>query len=99
MMQTSTIYDRLRREEKEEEETKRSYLSALAFLQMLPKQFSTAEAIRLGEEFGIKQNGIAKKLTRLTKEFYIAKIRQGVFVKTSKTEREQWKKISTHQTA
>ena len=99
MMQTSTIYDRLRREEKEEEETKRSYLSALAFLQMLPKQFSTAEAIRLGEEFGIKQNGIAKKLTRLTKEFYIAKIRQGVFVKTSKTEREQWKKNSTHQTA
>ena len=99
MMQTSTIYDRLRREEKEEEGTKRSYLSALAFLQMLPKQFSTAEAIRLGEEFGIKQNGIAKKLTRLTKELYIAKIRQGVFVKTSKTEREQWKKNSTHQTA
>ena len=98
LMQTSTIYDRLRREEKEEE-TKRAYISALAFLQMLPKQFTTAEAIRLGEECGLKQNGIAKKLARLTKEFYIAKIRQGVFVKTSKTEREQWKKNSTHQTA
>ena len=93
MMQTSTIYDRLRREEREE--PKRVYLSALAFLQMLPKQFTTAEAVRLGEEFGLKQNGIAKKLARLTKEFYIVKVRQGVFVKTSKTEREKWKKEST----
>ena len=93
MMQTSTIYDRLRREEKEE--PKRIYLSALAFLQMLPKQFTTAEAVRLGEEFGLKQNGIAKKLARLTKEFYIAKVRQGVFVKTSKTERGKWKKKCT----
>ena len=94
MMQTSTIYDRLRREEKHEE-PKRVYLSALAFLQMLPKQFTTAEAVHLGEDFGLKQNGIAKKLARLTKEFYIAKVRQGVFVKTSKTEREKWKKEST----
>ena len=45
MMQTSTIYDRLHREEREE--TKRVYLGALAFLQMLPKQFTTAEAARL----------------------------------------------------
>ena len=93
MVQTSTIYDRLRREEREE--PKRVYLSALAFLQMLPKQFTTAEAVRLGEDFGLKQNGIAKKLARLTKEFYIAKVRQGVFVKTSKAEREKWKKEST----
>ena len=93
MMQTSTIYDRLRREEKEE--PKRVYLSALAFLQMLPKQFTTAEALRLGEEFGLKQNGIAKKLARLAKERYIVKVRQGVFVKSSKTERERWKKECT----
>ena len=93
MMQTSTIYDRLRREEKEE--PKRVYLSALAFLQLLPKQFTTAEAVRIGEEFGLKQNGIAKKLARLTKDFYIAKVRQGVFVKTSKTERGKWKKKCT----
>ena len=62
---------------------------------MLPKQFTTAEAARLDEDFGLKQNGIAKKLARLTKEFYIAKVRQGVFVKTSKTEREKWKKNCT----
>ena len=93
MMQTSTIYDRLRREEKEE--PKRVYLSALAFLQMLPKQFTTAEALRFGEEFGLKQNGIAKKISRLVKERYIVKVRQGVFVKSSKTERERWKRECT----
>jgi DNA-binding MarR family transcriptional regulator len=93
MMQTSTIYDRLRREEKEE--AKRVYLSALAFLQMLPKQFTTAEAVRLGEELGLKQNGIAKKISRLVKERYIVKVRQGVFVKSSKIERERWKRECT----
>ena len=93
MMQTSTIYDRLRREEKEE--PKRVYLSALAFLQMLPKQFTTAEAVRLGEELGLKQNGIAKKISRLAKDRYIVKVRQGVFVKSSKTERERWKRECT----
>lgn len=89
MMQTSTIYDRLRREEKEE--PKRIYISALAFLHMLPKQFTTAEAIRIGEAMGIKENAVAKKLTKLHNDYYIGKIRQGVFVKTTKTERDKWK--------
>ena len=89
MMQTSTIYDRLRREEREE--PKRVYISALAFLQMLPKQFTTAEAIRIGEAMGIKENAVAKKLTKLTGDYYIGKIRQGVFVKTTKKERDKWK--------
>ena len=89
MMQTSTIYDRLRREEREE--PKRIYISALAFLHMLPKQFTTAEALRIGEEMGIKKNAVAKKLAKLSKEYYIGKVRQGVFVKTSKNERNHWK--------
>ena len=93
MMQTSTIYDRLRREEREE--PKRVYISALAFLQMLPKQFTTAEAVCIGEEMGIKKNAVAKKLAKLSKEYYIGKVRQGVFVKTSKTERNNWKKQFT----
>ena len=93
MMQTSAIYNRLRREEKEE--PKRVYISALAFLQMLPKQFATAEAIRIGEELGIKESAVAKKLTKLTGEYYIRKIRQGVFVKTTKTERDKWKNKCT----
>ena len=93
MMQTSTIYDRLRREEREE--PKRAYISALAFLHMLPKQFTTAEAVRIGEEMGIKKNAVAKKLAKLSKEYYIGKVRQGVFVKTSKMERNNWKKQCT----
>jgi len=93
MMQTSTIYDRLRCEEYEE--PKRVYISALAFLQMLPKQFTTAEAVCIGEEMGIKKNAVAKKLAKLSKEYYIGKVRQGVFVKTSKMERNNWKKQCT----
>ena len=94
MIQTSTIYDRLRRET-QEEEPKRIYISALAFLHMLPKQFTTAEAVRIGEEMGIKKNAVAKKLAKLSKEYYIGKVRQGVFVKTSKMERNNWKKQCT----
>ena len=94
MMQTSTIYDRLRRET-QEEEPKRIYISVLAFLHMLPKQFTTAEAVRIGEEMGIKKNAVAKKLAKLSKEYYIGKVRQGVFVKTSKMERNNWKKQCT----
>ena len=93
LQQTSTIYDRLRRET--QEEPKRVYISALAFLQMLPKQFTTAEAIRIGEAMGIKENAVAKKLTKLTGDYYIGKIRQGVFVKTTKTERDKWKNKCT----
>ena len=93
LQQTSTIYDRLRRET--QEEPKRVYISALAFLQMLPKQFTTAEAVRIGEEMAIKKNAVAKKLAKLSKEYYIGKVRQGVFVKTSKMERNNWKKQFT----
>ncbi len=90
MMQTSTIYDRLRREETEEA-PKRTRLSALAFLHMLPRQFCTAEAIRIGKERGIGEGGVAKKLTKLIKEYYIAKVRHGVFVKVTKADRNKWK--------
>ena len=91
MMQTSTIYSRLRREEKEEEAPKRTRMSALCFLHMLPRNFTTAEAIRIGAEYGIGEGGVAKKLVRLTKDYYIAKVRHGVFVKVTKAERNRWK--------
>ena len=90
VMQTSAIYNRLRREDKDEE-AKRAYISALAFLHALPKRFSTAEAISIGEELGLKKNAVAKKLAKLTKEYYIGKVGHGVFVKTTKTERDKWK--------
>ena len=46
-------------------------------------------------ELGLKQKGIAKNISRLVKERYIVKVRQGVFVKSSKIERERWKKECT----
>ena len=95
MMQTSAIYNRLRREEKTEA-PKRTYLSALAFLQMLPRQFTTAEANRIGEELGLKRNAISKKLSQLNKDYFIGKLRHGVFVKTTATERKKYKKEFTH---
>ncbi len=90
VMQTSAIYNRLRREEKDEE-PKRAYISALAFLHALPKRFTTDEAIRMGAELGLKKSAVAKKLAKLTKEYYIAKVGHGVFVKVTKTERNDWK--------
>ena len=95
MMQTSTIYDRLRRETQEEEAQKRTRMSALSFLHILPRNFTTAEAIRIGAEYGIGEGGVAKKLVRLTKDYYIAKVRHGVFVKVTKAERNRWKGGST----
>ena len=95
MMQTSTIYDCMRRETQEEEAPKRTRMSALSFLHMLPRSFTTAEAIRIGAEYGIGEGGIAKKLVRLTKDYYIAKVRHGVFVKVTKAERNRWKGEST----
>ena len=79
VMQTSAIYDRLRREERDE--PKRVYLSALAFLQMLPKQFTTAEANRAGEEWGIMNRSVSRHLCTLYRKGYIVRIRQGVYRK------------------
>ena len=95
MMQTSAIYNRLRREEKAVAPA-RVYMSALAFLQMLPRQFATAEAVRIGEELGLKRNAISKKLNQLHKEYFIGKLRHGVFVKTSAAERKKHKRGITH---
>ena len=85
MMQTSTIYDRLRREEKEE--PKRAYISALAFLHSLPNQFTTAVAKELGERLGIKERAVEYKLRTLQNKGYIERIGYGVFRKLSHTRR------------
>ena len=80
MMQTSTIYDRLRREEKHEE-PKRAYISALGFLHALPKTFTTAEAKELGDRLGIKQRAVDYKLRTLLNRAYIQRIGYGAFRK------------------
>ncbi len=87
VMQTSAIYDRLRREEKEEE-VKRPYLSALAFLQMLPKQFTTAEANRAGEEWGIGNRSVSRHLCTLYRKGYIVRLRQGVYRKMGRGDKK-----------
>ncbi|MBO5679475.1 MAG: DUF3987 domain-containing protein [Bacteroidaceae bacterium] len=80
VMQTSTIYDRLRREEKEEE-VKRPYVSALGFLHALPTKFTTAEAKELGDRLGIKQRAVDYKLRTLLNRAYIQRIGYGAFRK------------------
>ena len=82
MMQTSTIYDRLRREEKEE--PKRTCISPLAFVQLLPHQFATAVAVKQGEEMGIKERAVRHHLRTLCVKGYIERLRQGVYRKVTR---------------
>ena len=86
MMQTSAIYDRLRREEKEE--PKRAYISALGFLHALPARFTTTEAKELGERLGIKERAVEYKLRTLQNKGYIERIGYGVFRKVSLSHRK-----------
>ena len=58
---------------------------------MLPRQFTTAKAISIGEEHGVGEGGVTKKLARLCKEYYIVKVAHGAFVKVTKAERKRWK--------
>ena len=83
MMQTSTIYDRLRREEKEEPKTA-TCISPLAFLNLLPRQFTTALANKLGEEMDMKTRTVSKHLRTLCLKGYIERVRQGVYCKASR---------------
>ena len=83
MMQTSAMYNRLRREEKEDA-PKRVYISALAFLTLLPKQFTTATANETGKEQGIKERAVALHLHSLYQKGYITRLRQGVYSKVAR---------------
>ena len=85
-MQTSALYNRLRGEEKEEPKSV-VRVSPLAFMQLLPKQFSTAMAIKLGEEMGIKHRTVNKHLYTLKLKGYIVSVRQGVYCKVSRNNR------------
>jgi hypothetical protein len=71
-MQTSTTYNRLRREEKEE--PKCACINSLAFMSLLPHQFTTTVAIKQGDELGIKERAVRHHLrtlcTVLLPDFY-----------------------------
>ena len=81
IMQTSAIYDRLRREEKNEA-PKRVYMSALAFLQALPPRFTTTVAKECGEQMGIKHRAVDYKLQTLLRHEYIERVDYGIYRKT-----------------
>ena len=90
VMQTSALYNRLR-PEVQEEPVKRTRISVLAFLHMLPRQFTTAKAISIGNEHGLGETGVTKKLAILCKDYYIVRVAHGAFVKVTKAERSRWK--------
>ena len=84
MMQTSAIYNRLRREEREADKPKQAKVSALAFFQRLPEQFTTAVANRLGEELGIKERAVGLHLRTLYTKGYVQRLKQGVYIKVAR---------------
>ena len=87
MMQTSAMYTRLRREEKEEA-PQRVYVGALGLFQMLPKQFTTAVANKTGEELGLKERVVGVHLRTLLSKGYITRVKHGVYVKVGRISRK-----------
>ena len=83
VMQTSALYNRLRREEKREVPV-RAYIGALGFFQVLPKRFTTAVANALGEELGIKERAVGLHLRTLLNKGYIVRLKQGVYCKVKR---------------
>ena len=83
MLQTSTLYNRLRKEEKEESETV-VCISPLALLDLLPMQFTTAVALKMGEEMGMKPRTVKKHLCTLCTKGYLEHVRQGLYRKAKR---------------
>ena len=83
MMQTSAIYDRLHQEEKVEPKTV-VRISPLALLSLLPNQFTTAAAVKQGEEMGMKPRTVKKHLYTLCTKGYIEHVRQGLYRKATR---------------
>ena len=87
MMQTSALYNRLRRDAREEP-TPVVRISPLAFMQLLPRQFTTAMAIKQGEEMGIRLRTVHKHLHTLKVKGYIVSLRQGMYSKVPRSNRK-----------
>ena len=87
MMQTSAMYNRLRREEKEET-LKATRISALAFLEMLPTAFTREKATCTGSELGIKERAVTYHLNTLIRKGYIVRIEQGRYRKVKRATKQ-----------
>ena len=83
MMQTSAMYNRLRREEKEKQPN-RVQISALAFFKLLPDTFTTEVATKVGDAQGIKERAVRYKLRTLCGKGYVERIRHGVYRKVKR---------------
>ena len=75
--------------EEKEEETTRAYISALAFLQMMPRTFTATQAKAKGEELGIKHRAVNYKLRTLMTQSYIENIGYGKYRKLSLSTRRK----------
>ena len=87
MMQTSALYNRLRREEKEETRSV-VCVSPLAFVNLLPHQFTTAVALKQGEKMGMKPRTVKKHLHTLCTKGCIERLRQGVYRKIPRKQKK-----------
>ena len=87
VMQTSTIYDRLYQEEKVEPKMV-VRISPLALLSLLPQQFTTAVAVKRGEEIGMKPRTVKKHLHTLKLKGCLVSPKQGVYCKVPRKKRK-----------
>jgi predicted transcriptional regulator len=81
------MYNRLRREEKEEA-PKAVRISALAFLEMLPTAFTREGATCTGSELGIKERAVTYHLSTLIRKGYIVRIEQGRYRKVKRATKQ-----------
>lgn len=86
-MQAASLYDRLRREEREEA-PKATRISPLAFLQMLPNSFTRSVAESAGEEMGLKKRSVTYHLNTLCSKGLIVRIQHGVYRKVKRQARK-----------
>ena len=86
-MQTSSLYSRLRPEEKKERK-QGARISPLFLLQMLPNQFTTAEAEKIGKELGISPRTTSKHLNTLVSNDSLKRPYNGHYVKVGKKDKK-----------
>ena len=86
-MQTSSLYSRLRPEEKKERK-QGARISPLFLLQMLPNQFTTAEAEKIGKELGISPRTTSKHLSTLVSNDSLKRPYNGLYVKVGKKDKK-----------
>ncbi len=86
VMQTSALYNRLCTPMAKKEE--HGHISALYLMQMLPTSFATAQAVKKGEELGIKDRTVRLHLLTLCNKGYIERVQQGKYRKVPRVNKK-----------